>query len=154
MIFLYFFQPGGTLDAVAAAVRVQHGFQQWLGDPDLINSRWPALSVWRYLGLNFVLFLGAIQSIPGELYEAAEIDGANGWQQFRYIIAARHPADHRTDLHPGRIRVPVRVRDPVHHDRRGQRQRDVRDPDRQLAFKFNKFGLASAWPWCCCSSCC
>ena len=33
-----------------------------------------------------MLFLGAIQSIPGELYEAAEIDGANRWQQFRYLI--------------------------------------------------------------------
>ena len=39
------------------------------------------------MGLNFVLFLGAIQSIPGELYEAAELDGANRWHQFRYIIA-------------------------------------------------------------------
>jgi multiple sugar transport system permease protein len=39
------------------------------------------------MGLNFVLFLGAIQSIPGQLYEAAEIDGANRWQQFRFIIA-------------------------------------------------------------------
>jgi multiple sugar transport system permease protein len=33
-----------------------------------------------------VLFLGAIQSIPAERYEAAELDGANRWQQFRYII--------------------------------------------------------------------
>ena len=38
------------------------------------------------MGLNFVLFLGAIQSIPGEIYEAAELDGANRWHQFRYII--------------------------------------------------------------------
>ena len=43
--------------------------------------------MWRYLGLNFVLFLGAIQSIPSERYEAAELDGANRWHQFRYIIA-------------------------------------------------------------------
>jgi raffinose/stachyose/melibiose transport system permease protein len=33
-----------------------------------------------------VLFLGAIQSIPDQLYEAAEIDGANRWQQFRHIV--------------------------------------------------------------------
>jgi len=43
--------------------------------------------VWRYSGLNFVLFLGAIQSIPGDIYEAADLDGASRWQQFRYIIA-------------------------------------------------------------------
>lgn len=33
-----------------------------------------------------MLFLGAVQSIPGELYEAAELDGANRWQQFRHLI--------------------------------------------------------------------
>jgi multiple sugar transport system permease protein len=38
------------------------------------------------MGLNFVLFLGAIQSIPGHIYEAAQLDGANRWQQFRHII--------------------------------------------------------------------
>ncbi len=38
------------------------------------------------MGINFVLFLGAIQSIPADIYEAAEIDGASRWQQFRHII--------------------------------------------------------------------
>ena len=52
----------------------------------MVNYSLAGTSVWRYLGLNFVLFLGAIQSIPAQLYEAAEIDGANRWHQFRYII--------------------------------------------------------------------
>ena len=43
--------------------------------------------MWRYLGLNFVLFLGAIQSVPSEILDASAIDGASRWQQFRYIIA-------------------------------------------------------------------
>ena len=38
------------------------------------------------MGLNFVLFLGAIQSISSHIYEAADIDGANSWDKFRYII--------------------------------------------------------------------
>jgi raffinose/stachyose/melibiose transport system permease protein len=86
MIFLYFFQPGGTLDATLGLFGLQGLSQQWLGDPDVINVSLAGTSVWRYLGLNFVLFLGAVQSIPGELYEAAEIDGADRWQQFRHII--------------------------------------------------------------------
>ena len=143
-IFLYFFQPGGTLDSVLRLVGADTDSTPWLGDPDVVNFSLAGISVWRYLGLNFVLFLGAIQSIPAELYEAAEIDGANRWQQFRHIIAARHPADHRPDLHPRDLRIAVGVRDPVHHDRRRQRQHDVRHPDRKLAFKFNKVGLASA----------
>jgi multiple sugar transport system permease protein len=80
-VFLYLFQPGGTLDTVLAWFGLSDP-PQWLGDPQVANYSLAATSVWRYTGLNFVLFLGAIQSIPGELYEAAEIDGANRWQQF------------------------------------------------------------------------
>ena len=84
-IFLYFFQPGGTLDSVLRLFGV-HGQHLWLGDPDIVNWSLASVSLWRYVGLNFVLFLGAIQSIPGEIYEAAEIDGANRWHQFRHLI--------------------------------------------------------------------
>jgi multiple sugar transport system permease protein len=85
-IFLYFFQPGGTLDSVLKLFGY-HNETLWLGNPHLINVSIAGVSVWRYLGLNFVLLLGAIQSIPGEFYEAAEIDGANHWHIFRFIIA-------------------------------------------------------------------
>nr|WP_055598925.1 sugar ABC transporter permease [Streptomyces aureus] len=85
-VFLYFFQDGGTLDSVLDwfGVTADH---PWLGDPTSANISLAGVSVWRFTGLNFVLFLGAIQSIPGELYEAAELDGAGKWQQFRHIIA-------------------------------------------------------------------
>ena len=86
-VFLYLFQPNGTLDNVLAAFGLADLSKFWLGDPDVVNYSLAATSVWRYTGLNFVLFLGAIQSIPKELYEAAEIDGANRWHQFRYLIA-------------------------------------------------------------------
>ncbi|MEU0682385.1 MULTISPECIES: carbohydrate ABC transporter permease [Streptomyces] len=85
-VFLYFFQDGGTLDSVLRLLGVETG-HAWLGTPFSANTSLAGVSVWRYLGLNFVLFLGAVQSIPGELYEAAEIDGASRWQQFRHIIA-------------------------------------------------------------------
>ncbi|AYF98016.1 carbohydrate ABC transporter permease [Protaetiibacter intestinalis] len=80
-VFLYLFQPGGSLDTVLGWFGLADP-PQWLGDPAIANVSLAGTSVWRYTGLNFVLFLGAIQSIPGELYEAADIDGANKWQQF------------------------------------------------------------------------
>ena len=87
-IFLFFFQPGGTLDTVIGLLGVeQAALPQWLGDPGIINVSLAGTSVWRYTGLNFVLFLGAIQSIPAGIYEAAELDGANRWHVFRYLIA-------------------------------------------------------------------
>ena len=84
-IFLYVLQPGGTLDRIVTLFGGS-GRHLWVGDPGLVNWSLAGVSVWRYLGLNFVLFLGAIASIPGSLYEAAALDGANRWQQFRYII--------------------------------------------------------------------
>jgi multiple sugar transport system permease protein len=84
-IFLYFFQPGGTFDSVLRLVGY-HNEQLWLGNPHLANVSLAGVSIWRYMGLNFVLFLGAIQSIPSMFYEASELDGASRWHQFRYII--------------------------------------------------------------------
>jgi multiple sugar transport system permease protein len=85
-VFLYVFRPDGVLDTVLALFGGEGLTRQWLGDPAAVNYSLAGVSVWRYTGLNFVLFLGAIQSIPAERHEAAELDGANRWQQFRYII--------------------------------------------------------------------
>jgi multiple sugar transport system permease protein len=87
LVFLYLFQPDGTLDSLLKAVGLEQATTAWLGNPDAVNLSLASTSIWRYTGLNFVLFLGAIQSIPSQLYEAADLDGASKWQQFRYIIA-------------------------------------------------------------------
>jgi len=86
LIFLNFLEPGGGLDTVLLSVGLDSLVQQWTGDPAIANYSLAAVSVWRYMGLNFVMFLGAIQSISSEVYEAAEIDGANRWHEFRHII--------------------------------------------------------------------
>lgn len=84
-VFLYLFQPGGTLDTVLGWFGLVDP-PQWLGDASIANYSLAGTSVWRFTGLNFILFLGAIQSIPSEQYEAAALDGANSWQQFKHII--------------------------------------------------------------------
>ena len=85
--FLYFFQPDGVLDALVKLFGVSSdNMPLWLGDRHIINISLAAVSVWRYMGLNFVMFLGAIQSIPSEIFESSELDGASRWQQFIYII--------------------------------------------------------------------
>lgn len=43
------------------------------------------VTVWKSFGYYMVIFLAGLQAIPGELYEAATVDGANGWQRIRYI---------------------------------------------------------------------
>ena len=88
LMFLFFFQPNGTLDAALTGLGLgpSSSHPLWLGNPGWVNVSIAGASVWRYTGLNFVLFLGAIQSIPDEIYEAADLDGANSWHKFRFII--------------------------------------------------------------------
>lgn len=85
-IFQYFFQVNGTFDTVLKAIGLGAHTQLWLGNPKIINISLASVSVWRYMGGNFIIFLGTIQAIDPQIYEAAEIDGANRWQQFINII--------------------------------------------------------------------
>ncbi len=56
---------------------------KWLdASEDYTNFSLAAASVWRYLGFNLVITFGALQSISQDQYDAARIEGANGWQQF------------------------------------------------------------------------
>lgn len=57
----------------------------WLGDPDWAMPAIILLSVWKGFGYNMIIFVAGLQSIPSELYEAARIDGAGAWHQFKTI---------------------------------------------------------------------
>ena len=85
-IFLYFYKGGGTLDTVLTGLGLESQIRLWLGDRSINNISLAFTSIWRYTGFNFLIFLGAIQSVNPEVYEAAEIDGANRWDEFLYII--------------------------------------------------------------------
>lgn len=54
----------------------------WLGDPAWSMPSIILLSIWKNFGYNMIIFIAGLQNIPEELYEAAEIEGANGWQRF------------------------------------------------------------------------
>ena len=43
------------------------------------------MAVWKNFGFNMIIFIAGLQNIPPQLYEAARIDGANGWRQFHHI---------------------------------------------------------------------
>ncbi|WP_129724231.1 carbohydrate ABC transporter permease [Xylanivirga thermophila] len=85
-IFIFFFQPGNTLDTVLSFLGLDGLIQYWLRDPKWINISLSFVSVWRYMGYNIVMFSAAMQSISPEIIEAAKVDGANKYQQFRHII--------------------------------------------------------------------
>jgi multiple sugar transport system permease protein len=57
----------------------------WLGDPNIALPAIIIMSVWKNFGYNMIIFIAGLQNIPQYLYEAAEIEGANGWQKFKSI---------------------------------------------------------------------
>jgi multiple sugar transport system permease protein len=57
----------------------------WLGDPHFSMPAIIIFAVWKNFGYNMIILLAGLQGIPTELYEAARIDGASAWRQFRHI---------------------------------------------------------------------
>ena len=57
----------------------------WISGPSVTMFTIMLLNTWTTIGTLMVIYLAALQGIPGSLYEAAQIDGANGWQTFRRI---------------------------------------------------------------------
>jgi multiple sugar transport system permease protein len=57
----------------------------WLGDPHWAMPAIILFAVWKNFGYNMIILLAGLQAIPVELYEAARIDGASAWRQFRHI---------------------------------------------------------------------
>jgi multiple sugar transport system permease protein len=57
----------------------------WLNDPATAMPAIIALSIWQAAGFHMIIWLAGLQSISGELYEAAQLDGASRWHQFRYV---------------------------------------------------------------------
>ena len=86
-IFKFFYTRGFVFDTVLQWCGFQlDNLPYWLKDQSVNNWSLVGSSVWRYFGQNMVLFIGAIMSVDDSLYEAADLDGANKFQQFIYII--------------------------------------------------------------------
>ena len=84
LVWRWIMNPQGGL-ANTALASVGLPTLGWLTDPNTAMLSLVLITLWGRLGGNMVIFLAGMQGIPGELYEAAEIDGAHGWQSFFYI---------------------------------------------------------------------
>ncbi|MBW4560863.1 MAG: sugar ABC transporter permease [Mojavia pulchra JT2-VF2] len=81
--FRWLFQTSGPVNAFLGFFAIPS--IPWLGDTFWAMPVLILLSIWKQLGFNMVVFLAGLQAIPPSRYEAAELDGANGWQQFWHI---------------------------------------------------------------------
>lgn len=86
LIFVFFFRTDGLLNSGLGLFSDSFKDALWLERKYINNIMLASVSVWRYMGFNLVMFIGAIQSIPQDIYEAAEIDGANSFHIMIKII--------------------------------------------------------------------
>lgn len=86
LLFWGFYSPQvGPLSPALEGLGLIDGPIQFLGTPTNALLSTVFLIVWKYVGLYMLILLVGLQAIPHELYEAASIDGAAGWQMFRRI---------------------------------------------------------------------
>lgn len=86
LVWRWFYNPDyGMMNYLLRLVGI-HG-PNWLTDQKWAMPAVVILAVWKGCGYAMVLFLAGLQAIPEQVYEAGAIDGANGWQRFRYLTA-------------------------------------------------------------------
>lgn len=83
--FKFIFSPDGPVNSILAVVGISPG-PNWLGDPTLAIIVIIFVVAWQSTGSTMVIYLAGLQSVPGELLEAAEIDGAGAWRRFGSVV--------------------------------------------------------------------
>ena len=86
LVFSAVLHPTGLLNDALTFVGLESLTRSWLTDKDIVMFTISAVEIWMYAGFHMAIYLAGLQSIPYDLLEAARIDGASPWQQFRYII--------------------------------------------------------------------
>ncbi len=81
------------------------GDMPWLTDMSYAMLAIVIETLWWTVGFSFLLYLAALQSIPGHLYEAAKLDGANAWHRMVHITPADAAQHHRARRRPADPRL-------------------------------------------------
>lgn len=85
VIWTLLFNPNGLINAVMETVTFGAFAPDWLNSTTWALPAIMIVSIWQGVGFQMIILLAALQDVPGELYEAAALDGAGAWQQFRNV---------------------------------------------------------------------
>ena len=84
VVWRFLLQPDtGPINQVLGLIGIDG--PNWLGSTTLALPTLIVMTTWRNLGYLMVIFLAGLQTVPREMLEAAEVDGASRWQRFRYV---------------------------------------------------------------------
>lgn len=85
IVWQVLFQPSyGPINEMLKAIGIANP-PKWIADPKFALYSIMMISVWVSIGFNLIIYIAGLQSIPRDLYEAADIDGANAWVKFARI---------------------------------------------------------------------
>lgn len=82
IIWRWLLNMDGIINNLLAPFGLAHN---WGGDPATALPSVMLIAIWGGIGFNMIVFLAGLQNIPEELYDAARIDGTNGWHRFRHV---------------------------------------------------------------------
>jgi len=86
LLWTFLYRPDGLLNKFLEFLTFGHFTPiDWLNNPATAMPAIMFMSIWQAVGFHMVIWLSGLQTIPGELYEAADLDGASGWKLFRFI---------------------------------------------------------------------
>lgn len=80
-VWFFIMKSGGTAQELFAQLGMNGLVFDWLADPKLALALIILVNTWQFSGMTMIIYLSALQAIPEELYEAADIDGANYWNK-------------------------------------------------------------------------
>lgn len=83
LVWVWLYSPKGMFNQMLATVGIKG--PNWLMDPGLAMPSVIVMSVWLSVGYYTVIYLAGMADIPQEFYDAARVDGANAWQEIRYV---------------------------------------------------------------------
>ena len=85
LIFRTLFYDTGMINTILMKLGIIHENIKWLGQTGTARSVIITALIWRWTGYNMVFYLAGLQNLDYQVYEAAQIDGANGWKTFWHI---------------------------------------------------------------------
>jgi lactose/L-arabinose transport system permease protein len=85
LIFRTLFYDTGMINTILMKLGIIHENIKWLGQTGTARAVIITALIWRWTGYNMVFYLAGLQNLDYQVYEAAQIDGANGWKTFWHI---------------------------------------------------------------------
>lgn len=136
---------GGILNSLLGLARIAP--QLWLQDPALAKASIVAILTWASVGGTILIYMAALQEVPLEIYEAAELDGFSPWQRVRYIALPNLLSKMQMLLVLQIIAVVQIFLEPLLLTQGGPANSTLTPvlANYRIAFALNDFGLASAW---------